>query len=173
MGFKADTITLKDALEFVVDNRGKTVPVGKTGIPLIATNCVSNNNLYPEYKTTRYVSQPTYETWFRAHPKPNDILLTNKGSKNGAVCLVPNPVDFCIAQDMVALRANRERIDPSYLFAALRSPLVQSTIKRLNVDSVIPHFKKTDFDKLQIPLPPRKEQEGIGAFIFISPRRSN
>ena len=122
-------ITLADSLEFVVDNRGKTVPVGESGISLIATNCVSNDNLYPEYINVRYVSQDTYQNWFRSHPKPHDILLTNKGSKNGAICLVPNPVDFCIAQDMVALRANADLIDPLYLFAALRSNLVQNQIK--------------------------------------------
>ena len=49
-------ITLKDALEFVVDNRGKTVPICDEGIALIATNCVSNENLYPEHKNVRYVS---------------------------------------------------------------------------------------------------------------------
>jgi type I restriction enzyme S subunit len=159
-------ITLADSLEFVVDNRGKTVPPAETGIPLIATNCVSNENLYPEHINVRYVTQDTFDTWFRAHPAPGDILLTNKGSKNGAVCLCPDPVGFCIAQDMVALRAKREVIDPLYLFAALRSSVVQYQIKQLNVDSVIPHFKKTDFDKLHIPLPSKKEQERIGQIHF-------
>jgi type I restriction enzyme S subunit len=95
-----------------------------------------------------------------------DILLTNKGSQNGAVCLVPNPVDFCIAQDMVALRADPKRINPLYLFAALRSKFVQNRIKALNVDAVIPHFKKTDFDKLLIPLPERPTQDFIGEFYY-------
>ena len=163
MGSEWREITLEDALEFVVDNRGKTVPVSDLGVALIATNCVSNNNLYPEHINVRHVAQETYNNWFRSHPQPNDILLTNKGSKNGAVCLVPDPVDFCIAQDMVALRADRSKIDPSYLFAALRSPNIQAQIKQLNVDSVIPHFKKTDFDKLYIPLPAEDEQKQIGS----------
>ena len=157
-------ITLKNAVEFVVDNRGKTVPICESGIPLIATNCVSNDDLYPVHKNVRYVSHQIYKSWFRAHPRPNDILLTNKGSQNGAICLVPEPVDFCIAQDMVALRADPLKIDPGYLFAALRSTQVQSQIKNLNVDSVIPHFKKTDFDKLFIPLPTDCEQKAIGKF---------
>ena len=166
MGSEWREITLADSLEFVVDNRGKTVPPSETGIPLIATNCVSNENLYPEHINVRYVTQDTFDTWFRAHPEPGDILLTNKGSKNGAVCLCPDHVGFCIAQDMVALRAKREAIDPLYLFAALRSSIVQYKIKQLNVDSVIPHFKKTDFDKLHIPLPSKKEQERIGEIHF-------
>ncbi len=118
--------------------------------------------LFPLVNTDRYVSDEIYENWFRSHPEPGDVILTNKGSKNGEVCLVPDPVSFCIAQDMVALRANRDLVDPGYLLAALRSRIVQERIKSLNVDSVIPHFKKTDFDKLFIPLPSRSEQQFIG-----------
>ncbi len=159
-------ISLKDAVEFIVDNRGKTAPTESKGIALIATNCVNNVDLYPQKLNLRYVSQETYNTWFRSHPIPGDILLTNKGSQNGAICLVPNPVDFCIAQDMVALRADSRKISPLYLFAALRSDLVQKRIKALNVDAVIPHLKKTDFNKLLIPLPDRTVQDSVGALYF-------
>lgn len=159
-------ISLKDAVQFIVDNRGRTAPTVDFGITLIATNCVNNQDLYPKKLNVRFVSQETYDTWFRSHPLCGDILLTNKGSQNGAVCLVPDPVDFCIAQDMVALRADPEKIEPLYLFAALRSNLVQKRIKALNVDAVIPHLKKTDFDKLFIPLPLRKTQRWIGECYF-------
>ncbi len=159
-------ISLKDAVIFIVDNRGKTAPTESTGIALIATNCVNNKDLYPQKLNLRYVSQYTYENWFRSHPQPGDILLTNKGSQNGAVCLVPSPVDFCIAQDMVALRADPKKINPLYLFAALRSDLVQKRIKALNVDAVIPHLKKTDFDKLYVPLPEKRVQDWIGDSYF-------
>jgi type I restriction enzyme S subunit len=159
-------ISLKDALEFVVDNRGKTAPTATTGHILIATNCISNDQLYPSYVNVRYVSDETYQNWFRAHPQPGDIILTNKGSQNGAICLVPPKVDFCIAQDMMALRADQSKIDSLYLFAALRSAPIQQAIKSLNVDGVIPHFKKTDFDKLTISLPDRDQQEKIGQLHF-------
>jgi type I restriction enzyme S subunit len=159
-------ISLADAVEFVVDNRGKTVPIQESGFPLIATNCINNKNLYPEFINVRYVSEEILENWFRSHPKPNDIILTNKGSQNGAICMVPNPVSFCIAQDMVALRAKTGEVYPHYLFAALRSNLVQDRMKNLNVDSVIPHFKKTDFNKLFFPLPEYKIQVEIGDCYF-------
>lgn len=160
------TIKLSETTKFIVDNRGKTVPTADTGIPLIATNCIDNRNLYPVYEKLRYVSQETYDNWFRSHPLPMDIILTLKGSQNGAVNLVPNPVDFCIAQDMVALRVDETKIDNLYLFAALRSEEIQDQIKTLDVSGVIPHFKKSDFDKLEIPLPPRPLQEFIGKTYF-------
>ncbi len=160
------TIPLSKTTKFIVDNRGRTAPAVESGIPLIATNCITNQRLYPAYENLRYVSQDTYDTWFRSHPLPGDIILTNKGSQNGAICLVPDPVGFVIAQDMVALRADEDVIDPLFLFAALRSSDVQREIKNLDVSGVIPHFKKTDFDKLHLPYPERHVQEAIGRIYF-------
>jgi type I restriction enzyme S subunit len=76
--------------------------------------------------------------------------------------MVPDPVDFCIAQDMVAVRADPRKVHPNYLFAALRSREVQTQIGTMHVGTMIPHFKKGDFGKLLIPMPPRDLQELIG-----------
>ncbi len=86
---------------------------------------------------------------------------------------MPDPVDFCIAQDMVAVRANAEKVYPKYLFAALRSSVVQSQINNMHVGTMIPHFKKGDFDKLNIPVPERAKQEFIGDFYFTISERIN
>lgn len=150
-----------DLLSNIVDNRGKTCPISESGIALIATNCIKNDNLYPVYENVRHVSAETYKNWFRGHPEPGDFIFVTKGTP-GRVCLVPKKVDFCIAQDMVAIRADSKKIDPKYLFAALRSTDIQGEIENLHVGSLIPHFKKGDFDKLIIPLPERELQEYIG-----------
>ena len=154
-----------DLLETIVDNRGKTCPVGETGLPLIATNCITGKDLYPSYETTRFVSAETYKTWFRGHPKPGDILFVCKGSP-GRTNWVPDPVDFCIAQDMVAVRADPKKVYPKYLFAVLRSHIVQSQIDNMHVGTMIPHFKKGDFDKLNIPLLDSGSQVAVGDLYF-------
>jgi type I restriction enzyme S subunit len=165
-GNHAKTIPLSVATKFIVDNRGRTAPTVEAGIPLIATNCIDNDHLYPTYRNVRYVSKETYDYWFRSHLEAGDIILTLKGSQNGAVCLVPDPVKFVIAQDMVGLRADENVIDPLFLLAALRSDDVQSAIKNLDVSGVIPHFKKSDFDKLHLPYPDKTTQEAIGCIYF-------
>lgn len=154
-------VSLSNLVEEIIDNRGRTCPTSEQGIPLIATNCIKEDRIYPTHEKVRYVSDETYREWFRGHPIPGDILFVNKGSP-GRVCLVPDPIDFCIAQDMVALRANRRLVCPQYLFAALRSPQVKASIDNMHVGTMIPHFKKGDFDKLLIPVPDRGKQEGIG-----------
>jgi type I restriction enzyme S subunit len=158
-------VSLSNLVEEIIDNRGRTCPTSEQGIPLIATNCVKEDRIYPTHEKVRYVSDETYAEWFRGHPIPGDILFVNKGSP-GRVCLVPDPIDFCIAQDMVALRANKRLVYPQYLFAALRSPQVKASIDNMNVGTMIPHFKKGDFDKLLIPVPDRSEQESIGNIYY-------
>ena len=158
-------VPITELLTFIVDNRGKTVPTSDNGWKLIATNCVKNDTLFPVYEKVRYLSQETYETWFRAHPVPGDILFVNKGTP-GRVCMVPDPVDFCIAQDMIALRADDEKIYNKYLFAILRSKRMQQEIYNRSVGDVIPHFKKQFMDQLLIPVPERKIQEIIGDFYY-------
>jgi type I restriction enzyme S subunit len=148
-------------LSFIVDNRGKTAPTAESGIPLIATNCIKNDQLYPVFEKIRYISEETYKNWFRSHPIPGDIIFVNKGTP-GRVCLVPDPVGFCIAQDMMALRANDKIINNKYLFAVLRSPQFQTQIEQFHVGTLIPHFKKGDLDKLLIPIPTMEVQQLIG-----------
>lgn len=149
----------------VIDNRGRTCPVDVAGVPLIATNCIKNDLLYPTFENVRYVNRETYDNWFRGHPEPGDLIFVTKGSP-GRTCMAPDPVGFCIAQDMVALRADPSKVRSRYLFAALRSPEVQASIEQMHVGTLIPHFKKGDFDKLLIPVPDQAAQEFIGDFYF-------
>lgn len=159
-------VPLTELLSFIVDNRGKTVPTATSGHKLIATNCVTNNTLFPVYEKVRYLSDETYNTWFRAHPVPGDILFVNKGTP-GRVCLVPYPVDFCIAQDMIALRADNKKIYNKYLFAVLRSREIQQQIYNTSVGDVIPHFKKQFLNQLLIPVPDQFLQRVVGDFYYL------
>jgi type I restriction enzyme S subunit len=156
---------LSELLDLIVDNRGKSVPTTDLGIPLIATNCIKNSELFPTYEKVRYVSKEIYDSWFRAHPKPGDIIFVNKG-KPGSVVMVPDPVDFCIAQDMMAFRVNKNIIYNKFLFAVLRSPVFQTQIMNYHVGTMIPHFKKGDLDKLLIPVPDMEIQEYIGNLYY-------
>ena len=161
----SDSVPFGSLLSKIIDNRGKTCPTSEDGIPLIATNCIKNEHLYPVYEKVRYVSQEIYDTWFRGHPEPGDLIFVLKGTP-GRVNWVNDPVDFCIAQDMVALRVDESKVYPKYLFAVLRSSQIQQEIEGLHVGSLIPHFKKSDFDDLQIPLVEQKLQKYIGDTYF-------
>ena len=157
---------ISQLLEKIVDNRGKTVPTADNGIPLIATNCIKENSLYPTFENIRYVSEDTHRTWFRDHLQPEDILFVNKGTP-GRVCMVPDPVNFCAAQDMIALRADRSKVYPRYLFSFLRSDWAKEKIRNYHVGLAIPHFKKQDLDTITVPKRSHPEQKAIGDLYFL------
>jgi len=152
MAIETANYSFSDLLSNIVDNRGKTCPVAEDGLPLIATNCVKNETLFPMFEKVRYVDKETYDNWFRGHPEPGDMIFVTKGSP-GNVCWTPDPVNFCIAQDMVAIRANPEIVDSKYLFALLRSRRTQHSILNMHVGTLIPHFKKGDFKNLYFDIP--------------------
>lgn len=149
----------------VVDNRGRSAPTSKEGIPLIATNCIKESGLFPIKEKIRYVSKETYDNWFRDHPKPNDIIIVNKGTP-GLVCLVPDPVDLCFAQDMVSVRPDENMIYGRFLFAFMRSSIFKHQVDSINVGTTIPHLKKTYFPMLMVPIPTKNEQRMIGDIYY-------
>lgn len=143
--------SLMDVVSFIVDNRGRSCPVEESGFPLIATNCLVEGRRDVVPTKVRYVSEETRATWFRAHPEPGDVLLVCKGNA-GRVAVVPDPVPYCIAQDMVALRADQQKIHPLYLYYRLAARDVQDRIAGMHVGSLIPHFKKGDFKNLHFEM---------------------
>ena len=166
MSKEVEYIPITDLLTDIIDNRGKSVPTVERGFPLIATNCIKHSSIYPTFDKVRYVSENTLKTWFRAHIKPNDILFVNKGTP-GRVCLVPNPVTFCAAQDMMAFRSDPEKINYKYLFAVLRTNEIQKKIENNHVGLVIPHFRKQELSSLLIPIKSKQEQKAIGDLYIV------
>ncbi len=163
---KFNEYSFRELLTDIVDNRGKTCPTADKGIPLIATNCIKNEALYPVHEKIRYVDQETYDNWFRSHPEPGDMIFVCKGSP-GRVCWAADPIDFCIAQDMVAIRADETKVYPKYLFALLRSKHTQQKILNMHVGTLIPHFKKGDFGNLYFDIPEdMMYQEMVGNTYF-------
>ena len=81
---------LPEVLSFIVDNRGKTVPVSEDGnYTLIATNCIRNENLYPSYEKKDYFQKILIKTGF-GHIRYQEILfLYVKGLREEYVwCLI-------------------------------------------------------------------------------------
>lgn len=157
-------IELQYLVEEIIDNRGKSVPTEEEGIPLIATNCIKHSSIYPTFENIRFISEYTHKNWFRAHLKPNDILFVNKGTP-GRVCLVPDPINFCAAQDMVGLRFKKE-IDYRYALAVLRSNEIQKYISNNHVGLVIAHLRKKELLQLKLPIIDFITQKKIGKLYF-------
>ncbi|AXP41841.1 TPA: restriction endonuclease subunit S [Haemophilus influenzae 10810] len=149
---------LGDCIEFIIDNRGKNPPLSDNGYELIETNMISSNNKYPDFdKVTKYVSEDTYNNWFRkGHPKIGDILISTVGNI-GKVAIV-NEDKGCIAQNLIGLRVN-EKIIAEYLYYFLIKKDTQDQLLALNIGSVQPSIKVPHLLNLEIKIPELLKQK--------------
>jgi type I restriction enzyme S subunit len=155
---------LSSVISKVVDNRGKTPSNSFQGEhELIEVNAISDNYKFPQYKDVRkYVDEKTYNTWFRAgHPVIGDVLVPTVGSL-GAVSYV-NENRGCIAQNLIALRANTEVCTGQFLYYSLRNPILRQELLNLDIGGVQPSIKVPHLLGLSLGFPPVMEQHKITA----------
>ena len=167
MKFEWKPYKLKDLLSCIVDNRGKTPPTQDQGYPLLEINAVSTDVKYPLYdRVKKYVCSEVFETKFRSgHPKIGDILIPTVGTL-GAVSYV-NRENFCIAQNLIALRVNTEICDSQYLYYYLCNPITRLRLLNLDIGAVQPSIKVPHLLNLDIELPPLKVQKNIGYVLSV------
>ncbi|MCC2071315.1 restriction endonuclease subunit S [Staphylococcus epidermidis] len=156
------TTELKDILEKIVDNRGKTPDnTSNEKYPLLEVNALGF--YYPSYKrVSKFVSENTYNNWFREHLKENDILFSTVGN-TGIVSLMDN-YKAVIAQNIVGLRVNNNNI-PSFVYYMLSYWENQKKIKRIQMGAVQPSVKVSQFKFIKYLIPIKEEQGKIASLL--------
>lgn len=138
-----------------IDNRGKTPMLSpkKTEFPIIDVKALSGKSRIINYENcTKYVSEETYNTWFRSgHPIPWDILMSTVGSL--AELKIFLGTKGCIAQNVIGLRA--KNISALYLYQYLL--YVKEKLLTYNIGSVQPSIKVTHIIKYPIFVPSKDE----------------
>jgi type I restriction enzyme S subunit len=149
---------LNELLLNVIDNRGKTPPFeDKADIELLETNAISFTLKYPDYsKVTKYIKTNVYNTWFRDHPKLNDILVSTVGEYSGASAIMQND-QGTIAQNLIALRLNRNLIDSEFVFYWFRSRLFNSQLKAVMMNQAQPSLRVPWLLNFNIAFPEKLE----------------
>ena len=155
---------IKDVVETVIDNRGKTPPFAETGYELLEVNAVLQNNRAPDYsKVRKYVSEHTYNNWFRAgHPDLGDILVPTVGTIGNVAILCEKR--GAIAQNLIALRCNNT-VSSYYLYYFLSSSLGKSLMVSLDIGGVQPSIKVPHLLDLKVHFPPLPEQKAIASVL--------
>ena len=152
------TIELKNILEKIVDNRGKTPDNSSSEkYPLLEVNALGY--YHPSYKkVSKFVSESTYNNWFREHLKENDILFSTVGN-TGIVSLMDG-YKAVIAQNIVGLRVNSNNL-PAFVYYMLSYWENQKKIKRIQMGAVQPSVKVSQFKFIKYLVPIKDEQEKI------------
>jgi type I restriction enzyme, S subunit len=156
---------LKEYIDLVVDNRGKTPPLAQSGTELIEVNAISGNQKTVDYGLVRkFVSEETYQSWFRTgHPHCGDVLITTVGGI-GRVAYVGKSCG-CIAQNIISLRTKPEKLNGNYLYYYLNSNQTQARLQNLNIGVAQPSLKVPHLLDLYVSFPPLPTQRKIAAIL--------
>ena len=117
----------------------------------------------PAYiKVSKFVSENTYNNWFREHLKENDILFSTVGN-TGIVSLMDN-YKAVIAQNIVGLRVNNNNL-PSFIYYMLSYKEIRKNKKNSN-GAVQPSVKVSQFKFIKYLVPIKDEQEKVAKLLI-------
>lgn len=155
---------LRDLVEKVIDNRGKTPPTGSEGIDLLEVNAVTDGEKFPNYtKVRKYISNDTYKTWFRSgHPRMGDILVPTVGTIGNVAIMSEDR--GTIAQNLIALRINKSA-SPDYIYYLLSSSQTKEKLLNLDIGGVQPSIKVPHLLNLDVTIPDIAEQQSIASIL--------
>ena len=152
------TYTMENALEAIIDYRGKTPKKADTGIPALSAKSVKNN--YIDYNACYYISPEEYKRFMvRGKPQKGDILLTTEAPMGMVACLDRD--DVAIAQRLLTLRGKENILDNNYLLYYLQSPIGQALLRARETGTTVTGIKQSEFKKIQISIPDIEVQRKI------------
>jgi type I restriction enzyme S subunit len=145
---------LKECIDFVIDNRGKTPPIIEKqakSIPMVEVNALTRESRIVDMdQCKKYVDQDTYDAWFRkGHPDAGDVLISTVGSIGQLAQVFDEKI--CIAQNIIALR---HRGFSNYLYGLLKN--MQKEIISIDISSVQPSIKVPHLLNIEIVIPPKE-----------------
>lgn len=156
------TYTMEDALEAIIDYRGKTPKKSESGIPTLSAKTVRNN--FIDYNNCYYISEEEYKRFMvRGFPKVGDILLTTEAPLGMTAKL--DRADVAIAQRLLTLRGKADILDNDYLLYFLQSPKGQHLLKSHETGTTVTGIKQAVFRKLEISIPSITVQKQIAMIL--------
>lgn len=153
---------MEDALDAIIDYRGKTPNKTETGIPTLSAKSVKNNHI--DYTECYYISAKEYDRFMvRGFPHIGDVLLTTEAPM-GVVARLDR-ADVALAQRLLTLRGKPSILDNDYLLNLLQSPYGQGLLKEKETGTTVTGIKQAAFRKIVIRLPDYEMQKKISSIL--------
>lgn len=159
---KYNKILMEEALEVIIDYRGKTPKKSESGVQTLSAKSVKNN--YIDYSKCYFISKEEYNKFMvRGLPQKGDILLTTEAPL-GLVAKLDRD-NVAIAQRLLTLRGKKGVLDNDYLLYYLQSPKGQYSLKARESGTTVTGIKQAEFRKIELYLPDYEIQLKIGRIL--------
>jgi type I restriction enzyme S subunit len=99
--------------------------------------------------------------------KPGDIIVTQRGTL-GQVSIVPEDFEYrelVISQSQMAIKVDRTKADPHFVYYYLRSPIFADYVERATIQTGVPHINLGLLRDAPVEWPPLNQQRAIAAIL--------
>jgi len=149
-----DVISVEDAVEKIIDYRGKSPVKTSFGVPLVTAKIIKDGRILP---AEEFIAERDYSEWMRRGlPIVGDVLFTSEAPLGSVAQIVNERV--ALAQRVILLRAKAGIFDNTFLMHALRSVRVRDRIDRRSTGSTVRGIRQSELRKVLLPIPPLAEQ---------------
>lgn len=150
-------LPLEDAMDAIIDYRGKTPRKTDSGIPLITAKIVKNGRINP---TQEYIAEADYDAWMqRGIPQKGDVVLTTEAPLGEVAQL--NGDKIALAQRIITLRGKAGLLESDFLKYLLQSHEVQHQFDGRASGTTVSGIKQSELRKIVLRFPPLPEQKAI------------
>jgi type I restriction enzyme S subunit len=161
-------VRLGDALELIIDHRGKTPKklggdFTDFGVPVVSAIHIKDG-IIQWSERERYVSPQMFAKWMPQRLKKGDVLLTSEAPL-GQTALVPSNDDLVLSQRLFALRGKKGVLDSSYLRYFLASEVGQRRLHDRATGTTVVGIRQSELVRVLIPLPSLDEQRKIAGVL--------
>lgn len=155
MNFDFQQVTIDDAMDAIIDYRGKTPKKCSFGIPLITAKIVKGGSIL---KPTEFISVDHYDSWMvRGLPDVGDVVLTTEAPL-GEVAQLSNR-KVALAQRIVTLRGKKGLLHNDYLLYLLQGSSVQNQLNARATGTTVKGIKQSELRKVILNIPSLKYQK--------------
>jgi type I restriction enzyme S subunit len=156
-------MTVEEAVECLIDYRGKTPPKTDSGVRLITAKVIKGGQVLPE--PAEYIAADFYDEWMRRGlPRDLDVLVTTEAPL-GEVALLHLREPIALAQRVILLRANPALVDPRFLFHAMQSEFTQAELHARASGITVLGIKQSELRKVRLQVPPLPVQRRIAGIL--------
>lgn len=154
-------ISIEDAMDAIIDYRGKTPTKTSSGVPLVTAKIVKGGRIDTP---TEFIAEADFESWMRrGMPKAGDIVITTEAPLGEVAQLDDRRI--ALAQRLICLRGKPGLLDNDFLKFLLMSSEVQARITARASGTTVVGIRQSELRRVLLPLPPIEEQRNIAAVL--------
>ena len=149
-GSDVKRIAVEDAMDAIIDYRGKTPEKTTQGVPLVTAKVVKNGELL---KPDEFIAEDAYDDWMqRGFPETGDVLFTTEAPLGEVAQLDGRKV--ALAQRLLVLRGKHGLLQNTFLRFALTSWEVRRQIEARATGSTVKGIRQKELRQVELPIPP-------------------